>query len=108
MRGKSKKIATKGINVRSKPVQVDVHQQSAGKYVEYEDKDHEDFDMLNTDRDIVKEYINLKKKVEVPCQCSEMNAIWLSSSHSYYCGDCMQSTMMGWMIGSSDSSCCAA
>jgi hypothetical protein len=66
MRGKSKKIATKGFNV-SMPVQVDVHQLSAGKYVEYENKDHEDFDMLNTHSDIVKEYINFKKKVEVPC-----------------------------------------
>ena len=34
--------------------------------MEYEDKDYEDFDMFNTDRDIVKEYINFKKEVEVP------------------------------------------
>ena len=63
MRGKSKKIATKGFIVRGQPMQINVHQLTAGKYMEYEDKDYEGFDMFNTDRDIVKEYINFKKKM---------------------------------------------
>jgi hypothetical protein len=50
MRGKSKKIATKGFNVRGKPVQVDVHKLSAGKYVEYENKEYEELDKFHTDR----------------------------------------------------------
>jgi hypothetical protein len=56
--------------VRGQPVQINVHQLTAGKYMEYEDKDYEDFDMLNTDRVIVKGHINFKfkenkKEVEV-------------------------------------------
>ena len=93
MRGKSKKIATKGFIVRGQPV----HQLFPDKHMEYEVKYYEDFDMFNTDRDIVKEYINFKKGVEVPrpmLRDGMMDAIWMSSSPSYYCGDCMQSAMM--------------
>ena len=87
---------------------------------EYEEfKEHREFDKeFNTDRGVAKRHIAFQfkgdredeeYKLQGCCaQCSEVDAIWKSSSHSHNSGDCTQGAMKGWMTGSSDDSYCPA